>query len=115
MSLALVVAATAVLPPAVAVSVACCELAFAASAAVRFSVHSSPATAKIDRKRRAPSIRLPLFGRLSKEISDGASVFDSGLRETANTGCAQAEQVADKLFDEKVNRVLWCPGLLYYL
>ncbi|GLI59609.1 hypothetical protein VaNZ11_001541, partial [Volvox africanus] len=100
-SLALVVAATAALPPAVAVSLACCELAFAASAAVRFSVHSSPGTVKTDRKRRAPSISLPLFGRLGKEVSDGASVFDSGPRETANTGCTPAEQVADKLFDEK--------------
>ncbi|EFJ48804.1 hypothetical protein VOLCADRAFT_90669 [Volvox carteri f. nagariensis] len=116
-SLALVVAATAALPPAVAISLACCELAFAASAAVRFSVHSSPIDASTSktfttnpRKRRASSLGLTIFGRLIKQQSDAASLsgdksvspkFAGWLWETTPSSCSHAEQVADKLFDEK--------------
>ncbi|GLC60291.1 hypothetical protein PLESTB_001595000 [Pleodorina starrii] len=108
-SLALVVAATAALPPAVALSLACCELAFAASAAVRFSAHSSPAGASAANRRKgaASSIRLPGFGRLSKQTNaashfgDSAAHIADSLKETLASGCSHAEQVADKLFDER--------------
>ncbi len=119
MSLALVVAATAALPPAVALSLACCEVAFAASAAVRFSAHSSPSNAankssRINsRKRSNPFFSTSIFGILAKRQSDashqqqhqsGGSASDfRGVGDVAANGCSHAEQVADKLFDERVS------------